>query len=144
MENAYIWLKIAIAIITFLIVTGIPTVIALVQKVKAYKKAKETASTATTEAEKAAAEAEAEKIKNELLGHVNEFIANAETTYKDIDAILKDQGKSGCGAAKKEVVLTKIQAFCLEKGIEYDAEYWSAKVDELVALTKSVNAKTGA
>lgn len=144
MENAYIWLKIAIAIITFLVATGIPTVIALVQKVKAYKKAKETAATATTEAEKAAAEAEAEKIKNELLGHVNEFIANAETTYKDIDAILKQQGKSGCGAAKKEVVLTKIQAFCLEKGIEYDADFWSAKVDELVALTKNVNAKTGA
>lgn len=116
------------SVASFLFVTLIPSIIALVKK---WKQAK----AATTEAEKQA-------IYNDLLNEVNILIANAETTYKDIDAILKAQTGKGSGAVKKENVLTKLQAYCMDKGVEYDADYWSKKVDEIVKLTKEVNTKT--
>ena len=43
------------------------------------------------------------------------------------------------GAEKKEYVLTKANQFALEKGFRYDAEQVSAKIEELVSLTKEVN-----
>ena len=120
-------LKIIIAIASFLVATLIPSVIALVKYVKSYKAAK-------TEAEKQA-------IYNDLISEVNELIAEAEQTYKQVDTIIKQQGGSGSGKVKKDSVMTKLQAYCTEKGVAFDSEYWSAKIDEIVALTKQVNAK---
>lgn len=116
------------AIASFLFVTLIPSIIALVKTVKQAKNAK-------TDAEKQA-------IYNSLLDEVNNLITNAEETYKNVDTILKAQTGKGSGAVKKELVMTKLQASCLQKGIEFDSQYWSNKIDELVAMTKTVNTNT--
>lgn len=119
---------ISIAIASFLFVTLIPAVIGWITKYKAYKNAK-------TDAEKQA-------ILNELNNSVVQFISDAEKTFSALDETLKSRGSAtGSGAMKKETVLTKIQSLCLQKGIEYDANYWSNKVDELVKLTNTVNTK---
>ena len=43
------------------------------------------------------------------------------------------------GQEKKEYVLTKANQFAIENGIEFDGEQVSARVEELVSLTKTVN-----
>lgn len=139
--DAYTIVKILIAVASFCIVTLIPSIIMLVKKWKAYVAEKEKAAEAKTEAERAAAEAEAEKIKNELLGEANSLVVAAEETYKVVDTILKERGQKGCGSVKKDSVMTKLQSLCIQKGVEFDAEYWGAKIDELVQLTRKVNAK---
>lgn len=117
---------VCIAIASFLLITLIPAVIGWVTKFKAYKNAK-------TDAEKQA-------ILNDINNSVVQFIADAEKTFEALDVSLKQRGAaSGCGTMKKESVLTKIQSLCLAKGIEYDSQYWSDKVDELVKLTNTVN-----
>lgn len=120
-------LTIISTIASFLLLTLIPSVIMLVQKWKAFKNAK------TNE--------ERQAILNDINNATIGFIQNAEETFKSVDTVLKAQGSKGCGSVKKENVLTKIQSLCLQKGIEYDEKYWSEKVEELVALTKQVNAK---
>lgn len=125
--DAEIILKIVIAVASFLTATLIPSIIALVKYVKSYREAK-------TDAEKQA-------VYNDLLSETNKLIAAAEQTYKQVDTIIKQQGGKGSGEVKKDSVMTKLQAYCSEKGVAFDAEYWSAKIDEIVALTKEVNAK---
>lgn len=119
-------IKGVIAVLTGVITTVIPCGIALAKTIKAKKEAK-------TEAEKEAA-------KTEMLNAVNGFISSAEELYKNIELIVKQNGGS-CGAIKKENVLTKLQAFAIEKGYAFDAAFWSTKIDEIVAMTKAVNAK---
>lgn len=121
-------ITICITIASFLLVTLIPAVVGWVTKWKAYKAAK-------TDAEKQA-------VLNELQNSVVQFIADAEKTFEALDVSLKQRGSAtGCGTMKKENVLTKIQSLCMSKGIAYDADYWSKKVDELVKLTNTVNTK---
>ena len=43
------------------------------------------------------------------------------------------------GQAKKEYVLTKAKQFALEHDMEFDAEWISAEIEELISLTKTVN-----
>lgn len=45
------------------------------------------------------------------------------------------------GAEKKEFVMTKANQFAIDNGIDFDADAMSEKIEELVALTKQVNAK---
>lgn len=45
------------------------------------------------------------------------------------------------GEEKKEYVMTKANQFAIERGIKFDAEAISEKIEELVALTKTVNAR---
>lgn len=45
------------------------------------------------------------------------------------------------GAEKKEYVITKANQFAIEKGIDFNAAEVSAKIEELVALTKHINAR---
>lgn len=78
--------------------------------------------------------------EKDLLEVVNGFIAVAEQTYAGLDAVMKAQNSSA-GTVKKENVMTKLQAYAIEKGYDIDLEYWSGKVDELVAFTREVNAK---
>lgn len=127
-------IKLILGIISAVAALLIGTIIPLI--VKFVKKCKE-AKAAETEAEKQAA-------INDLLGIAHQLVAAAEETYKSVDSILKGQGGKGSGAVKKDSVMTKLQAACLEKGVEFDSEYWSTKVDEIVALTKEVNAQKGA
>lgn len=120
-------IKILSAVASFVFVTLIP---AIVGWIKNRKKAK----AATTEAEKA-------EVHNELIDIAISLISAAEKKYKELDTLIKGQGGAGCGADKKDDVMTKLQLSCNEKGIAFDAEYWSAKIDEIVAMTKEVNSK---
>lgn len=120
-------LMIVSTIASFIFVTLIPSVIVMVKKWKEAKNAK-------TEAEKQA-------IYNDLLNQVNGLISNAESTYKEIDTILKSQTGKGSGAVKKEYVMTKLQSYCIEKKVDFDSDYWDKKIDEIVKLTKTVNSK---
>lgn len=45
------------------------------------------------------------------------------------------------GAEKKEYVLTKINQFAIENGLQFNAEEVSAKIEELIKLSLEVNAK---
>ena len=119
-------LTIVITVASFLLTCLIPTVIVMINRIKALRKAK--------------TEAEREKIINEIIDEAQGFVVDAENLYKDIDALVKGQGKT-CGAVKKDSVMTKIQDACIVKGIAFDKEFWSKKVDDLVALTRKVNAK---
>ncbi len=119
-------ITILIALATFLFTVLIPTLIMWYKSWKKYKAAK-------TEAEKQAA-------KNEIKTNAQNFIIEAENLYKDVDSIMKGQGKT-CGAIKKDSVMTKIQSDCLAKGVEFIAEEWGDYIDKQVALTRQVNAK---
>lgn len=113
------------AVIT-LVTVGIPSAIALIN---AFKKRK----AANTEAEKAKANAD-------LLATAKSFIAAAEVAFDGFDKMMKAQNSSA-GAMKKDNVFTKLQAYALQNGYEFNADEWSEKIDELVKFTKSVNAK---
>lgn len=110
----------------FLLSTLIPTVGGLIVKIRAYRQAK--------------SEAEKQAIINEIGEDAKNFIVDAENLYKDIDHLVKQNGKS-CGPVKKDSVMTKIQDDCILKGIAFDKEYWSNYVDNFVAATRQVNAK---
>lgn len=89
----------------------------------------------------AVTDAEAKQAQLEMLEMANAFIQTAETTFSAFDTVMKAQHSGTAGALKKENVLTRLQAFALSKGFEFDSEFWSAKIDEIVSFTKSVNSK---
>ncbi len=119
-------IKITGTLAGFFFTVLIPTIIVMINRIKAVRIAK-------TEAEKQTA-------INELKAEAQEFVMGVETLYADIDAVVKQQGKS-LGAIKKDSVMTKIQDACILKHIEFDKEYWSKVIDDLVTVTKQVNAK---
>lgn len=110
----------------FVTTTLIPTFIVMINRIKAVKAAR-------TEAERQAA---IDEIKTLALN----FVVEAENLYKEIDAIVKQKGQT-CGAIKKNSVMTNIQSECISRGIAFDKEFWSKEVDDLVAVTRQVNAK---
>lgn len=120
-------LKIVSAVLGAICTTIIPTTIALVKSIKAKKEAH--------------TQAEREKATNDMLEQLNTLIETAEETYKQVDTLMKVNGYGSVGALKKETVLSKLQSYAIDRGYIYDAEYWSNKVDEVVALTRKVNAK---
>lgn len=117
-------LKIVSIVLGVLTGTLIPVGIKLYKAIKARKEAE-------TVAEKISA-------TNDMLGQLNVLIEAAEATYKDIDAVMKERG-STMGPVKKDTVLSKLQAYAIEKGYAFDAEYWSNKNDEVVKMTRNVN-----
>jgi type IV secretory pathway TrbF-like protein len=119
--------KIILFALSFIITTAIPFIIKLASTIKAKK-------SATTEAEKQSAH-------NDMVATLNGFIADAEVAFKGFDALMRQQQNTTAGAMKKDTVLTKLQAYALSHGYEFDAEYWSQKIDDIVAFTKKVNAK---
>lgn len=122
MEIIYI----IISILATLVTTLIPAGIALIKSIKSCKAAK-------TEAAK-------EKANADLLATAKGFISAAEVSFDGFDKMMKAQNSSA-GAMKKDNVFTKLQAYALQNGYEFDADEWSQKIDELVAYTKNVNAK---
>ena len=120
-------LKIVSAVLGAICTTIIATTIALVKSIKAKKEAH--------------TRAEREKATNDMLEQLNILIETAEETYKQVDTLMKVNGYGSVGALKKETVLSKLQSYAIDRGYIYDAEYWSNKVDEVVALTRKVNAK---
>ena len=122
MQTMYIILS----IVAVLVGTIIPAAVNLGKSIKARIQAE-------TEAAK-------EKANADLLVHAQGFIQAAESSFESFNKLLKTQGSSA-GPMKKENVLTKLQAYALQQGYEFDAEAWSAKIDEIVAFTREVNAK---
>lgn len=119
-------LKIVSIVLGALCSTIIPTAIALAKAVKAKRQAK-------SEAERQAAD-------NAMLQEVNNLIASAEALYKAVDTSLKSQGQTA-GPLKKKTVMADLQSYALKHGYVFDEEYWSGKIDEIVQLTRDVNAK---
>ena len=118
-------IRISLIIVAFLVTTLIPTIIALVKK---WKKA----SSATTDADKLA-------IINEMIVDAQKFVVEAEEMYSNVSELMKQQTGATCGALKKDGVMSKLQRVATEKGIAFDAEFWSNVVDNIVAMTKKVN-----
>lgn len=108
------------------ILTGVPLLLKMIKAYKMHKIAK-------TEAEK-------EKATIDLITYAQALIEKAEEDFKSFDRAMKNQGSSA-GVIKKDNVLTKLQAYSMTKGYEFDLDLWSAKIDELVKFTKEVNAK---
>ena len=120
------FIHIIISIAATLVTTLVPSSIALWRALKSCKAAK-------TEAAK-------EKADADLLATAKGFISAAEVAFDAFDKTLKAQGSSA-GAMKKDTVFNKLQAYALQNGYSFNVDEWSAKIDELVAYTKSVNAK---
>ncbi|MGN0805249.1 MAG: hypothetical protein ACI4MS_07690 [Candidatus Coproplasma sp.] len=118
-------ITVSLSVLGFLITVLIPTIVVMVNKVKALK-------TAKTESERLT-------IMNELLSEARNAVIKAEELYKDTDAVLKAQGKSS-GALKKDKVMTELHQLCFEKGIAFDESYWSEEIEHIVSTTKQVNA----
>lgn len=89
----------------------------------------------------AKSEAEAAEAKQKMLDTASTLIKEAETFYKSLDTVLKNTEGTTAGAYKKESVMTKLKAFAMTIGFNFDEEYWSNKIDEIVKLTKDVNGK---
>jgi hypothetical protein len=122
------WLNILymiLGIIATLATTVLPIVLKLIKSVKAYKAAK--------------TEAEAEKAYNDMLSTAQSLIQSAEIAFEGYDKVMKAQNSSA-GAMKKNDVTSKLQVYALSHGYAYDAEFWSAKIDEIVKFTREVNA----
>lgn len=119
-------IKLLIALAAFLFTTLIPSVVGFIKNRQKAKNAK-------NEAEKQAA-------INELKELAREFVVDAENLWKNVDPILKSNGIS-FGATKKESVMTKLLRACIDKNVDFDEAYWSKEVDDLVTVTRQVNAK---
>ncbi len=112
----------------------LPALAALATSVIASFKAHKAKKVAKTEAEKAAA-------INDMRDAVDGFITAAEEAYLAFDPILKQTAGKTSGNVKKKTVMTDLQAYALAKGYEFDADFWSKKIDDIVALTRVVNGK---
>lgn len=113
-------------VIAFVVGTVIPCVVKL-KKANAERKA------AVTEAAK-------QKAINDMFYAANNFIEAAEKTFKGFDTVMKSQGSSA-GSLKKDTVMTKLQAYAMQNGYVWDEDFWSQQIDNIVAMTKEVNAK---
>ena len=77
---------------------------------------------------------------NDLYQHGLKFVQDIETSFDSFNKMLKSQGSSA-GPMKKEQVMTRLQNYALQQGYEFDEEFWSAEIDNIVAFTREVNAK---
>lgn len=85
----------------------------------------------TNKKAKAAAESLAAKLDvyKQVASKINEWVEQAELFA------------GYAGAEKKQYVLTKVNQYCIDNKIEYDADMVSGLIESAVALTKSVNAR---
>lgn len=119
--------------IVYLLITIVSALASCGASIFAIRKAWHKRKTAETDAER-------EKANADLLATAKNFITAAEVAFDGFDKMMKAQNSSA-GAMKKDTVFTKLQAYALQNGYEFDADEWSNKIDELVAFTKSVNTK---
>lgn len=75
--------------------------------------------------------------KNELRELMNSLMVNAEHFYSDYQ-IMKSAGSKGLGPLKKDQVLTKMNQYCLNRGLEFDSEFWSKQIDDQVEFSKEI------
>ena len=118
--------KMIVTVVATLLTSLVPSIIALVNLVKA-KKAAQT-------------EAEQERAKNAIAAEIKRLVENAEVSFKSIDALLKQRNESA-GPMKKRDVVIALKAFCLENGFAWDDAKMNEAIEAEVAFTKAVNAK---
>lgn len=143
METVITIIKAVLIILAAALSTGVPLFVKLRTYTKSYRIAKTAVDEAKTAAELATAEAAKEKAKADLLSTAKDFIVAAEVAFDGFDKMMKAQNGSA-GAMKKDTVFNKLQAYALQNGYDFDADEWSATIDELVKFTKAVNAKKSA
>lgn len=137
MKNIETILQIVYAVASAIAV-GVPLMIALIKSVRSKLKIHKELASTTDDAEKAKLEAANSAATIDMLNVCNELITTAETLYADVSSLLKKEGKSA-GAVKKDSVMSKLQAYAIEHGYTFNAEYWNKKIDEIVDMTKKVN-----
>lgn len=137
--NIELWLKIGYAALGF-VIAAIPLISSLVAAFKKKIDAKKVLATATDIVTKANADVKVAEATAELKEYANKFIAEVESLYKDVDSELKAKNKSA-GSVKKDSVMSKLQMQALALNIAFDFDTWSKYVDDVVAMTKIVNAK---
>lgn len=133
------WLRFGYAALGF-VFAAIPLISSLIAIIKKRCKLKKALANATDEASKAELITKNAEAKNELKEYTERLITEAEKLYKDVDAMLKTQGKSA-GLVKKDSVMSKLQVKASELNYAFDYDEWSNYVDDVVAMTKIVNAK---
>lgn len=112
--------------------TIVSFVTALVKSIKKYKTAKTLA--------------EQEAAINDMKSAAQEFISDAEKLYENYTKQLVGTGVAvttsvKSGELKKKSVMSDLSQYAQGKGYVFDAEYWSKVIDDLVSMTKNVNAK---
>lgn len=110
-------------------------VIALVKYIKKYKAAKTIA--------------EQEAALNDMKEAAQGFIADAEKLYENYTKQLVGTGVAvttsvKSGELKKKSVMSDLSQYAQGKGYVFNSEYWSKVIDDLVAMTKTVNVKKSA
>lgn len=132
-------ISIVIPIVTFL-VGAVPAFIAMGAAIKKYRRTSKELESASDEAATAKLEAEQAEAVNDMTNALQQLVAQTEVLYADVASQLKSSGKSAA-AVKKDSAMVKLQAYALTKGYEFDEEYWSEQLDNMVNMTKIVNAK---
>ena len=84
--------------------------------------------------------AEKAQAANAIITETKRLVAEAEATYKEIDAMMK-KTNSSAGGLKKAYVVNALKAFCLENGYAWNATEMDEAIESEVAYTKTVNAK---
>lgn len=80
-------------------------------------------------------------VKNKKLKKVLE---KTEEITKNIIPLIKEAEKltNYSGEEKKEYVITRLQQYAISNNIDLDLEYISSRIEELIELTKVVNANS--
>lgn len=91
----------------------------------------------------ATGELEKEKAINDMMAMVHTLVEEAEKAYNPINKMLKTNGDTA-GSMKYENVFIKLQAYALQKRYEFDADYWTTQIKNIVAFTQEVNSKKSA
>lgn len=124
----------SVAQILQIVIYSIMFIASLVSAIIGFVKAAKQKKLAKTAEEEAAA-------NQKMLDEANKLISEAETFFSSLDKVLKSTEGTSAGIYKKESVMTKLQQYATSIGAAFDADYWSNKIDEIVAMTKQVNAK---
>ncbi len=111
------WVEIVCAVGGFLI-TAIPTCIAIVKLFKEKKAGNE---------------------EIDLTNQLEKLVVEAETLYGKLNEVLKTAKNGSAGEIKKKTVLTELENYAFKNHYKFDVEFWSAKIDELIDVTKKVN-----
>ena len=68
-----------------------------------------------------------------------DYIEIAEDKYKTF----KRMGSANTSEMKLNDVLSQIKIDCLNQGVTFDAEFWTARINKFIDLTKKVNSNDG-
>jgi hypothetical protein len=72
--------------------------------------------------------------------YAKDLIVQKEAEFELQDKILKERDpKLSVGSLKKESVLNALFQKAIEIGLSWSKDTWSAKIDDLVAMTRNVN-----